>query len=61
MGFLKSLFSGPEGEISSKRVFAIVCLIVAIIAHFTGTPWEGVALWLGTAATTLGIQAFTGK
>ena len=61
MDWLKSIFSGPNGEGSSKRVFALGAFIVAIVAQFTGSGVEFVSLWLGTAAVTLGIQAFTGK
>jgi len=61
MNFLKSMFSGPQGEISSKRVFALGCFVVAIILAFTGKGWEVQTLWLGTAGGVLGVSAVTGK
>jgi hypothetical protein len=61
MRSLKSLFSGPNGDLSSKRVFALGCFIMAVIQAFQGAPWEVQSLWLGMAATVLGIQSVTGK
>lgn len=59
--FINSLFSGPGGDISSKRFFALGCFVVAIVSQFTGQGFESVALWLGLAGGLLGVSAFTGK
>ena len=54
-----SLFRGPNGDLSSKRIFGLVCLSVALVATFTGADLGVVALWLGTGAGVLGVQAVT--
>jgi len=61
MKSFKSLFSGPNGDLSSKRVFALGCFVMAVILAFMGQGWEVQTLWLGTAGGVLGVQAVTGK
>lgn len=59
MKTLLSLFQGPGGDLSSKRLFGLVCLVIAAISTFTGGDIGIVGLWLGTGAGVLGIQAIT--
>ena len=59
MKALATLFQGPGGVVSSKRLFGLVCLVVALVATFTGSELGVVALWLGTGAGVLGVQALT--
>jgi hypothetical protein len=54
-----STIQSPEGEISSKRVFGIACLIQAVIISFVSGDIALTGLWLGTGATVFGIQAIT--
>lgn len=59
MKALVSLFQGPNGDVSSKRFFAFVCLGEAIWKANGGGDFQSVALWLGMAGGLLGVQAFT--
>lgn len=61
MQFLKSLFSGPQGDISSKRFVAIGCFIMAVYSTIADKPYEVVAIWIGASLAILGVQAVTGK
>jgi hypothetical protein len=54
-----SLFKGPNGDVSSKRIFGLTCLVVAVVATFTGGDVATIALWLGAGATVFGVQAVT--
>lgn len=62
MNFLKWLASAIEespGIISSKRVFAIVCLTEAVVKSSTGGDFASVSLWLGASTGLLLGQAIT--
>jgi len=54
-----SLFQGPNGDVSSKRLFGIASLIVAIVVTFTSGDAVQTGIWLGSAAAVFGIQAVT--
>lgn len=59
MKTILSTFQGPGGDISSKRVFGVACLVVAIVVSFTTQDVAMTALWLGTGAGIFGVQAIT--
>lgn len=64
MEFIKSMFSGPQGDISAKRVCALLLItagiVYAFIGLFTGKPDNTIAgLLFGSGTGLLSIQAIT--
>ena len=52
-------FKDADGNLSSKRLFGLTCLIIAIVTTFTTGDVAQTALWLGTGGAVFGVQAFT--
>lgn len=61
MNFLKSLFQGPEGDMSSKRTVAIVWAVCGVIYLFITKDSVGAGVLIGAAGALLGVSAITGK
>lgn len=49
MDKLLSIFNGPNGEISSKRIFAMACFVVATIGFFMGKGATEIGVFMGAA------------
>jgi hypothetical protein len=56
---LKTLFNDYREQCSWGRVFALVCLVVAVWREFGGASERHVALWLGAAFGSYGQSKFT--
>lgn len=57
-----SLFRGPRGDVSSKRLFGLGCFLAAVVYTFAsgGHPDSIVlGIWLGPAVTVFVTQALT--
>lgn len=52
-------FKDANGQLSSKRLFGIACLIQAIILSYVTSDVGMVSIWLGTGAVVFGVQAVT--
>ena len=52
-------FKDGDGNLSSKRLFGIACLIQAIVVCYVTGDVGMTGLWLGTGAGVFGIQAIT--
>ena len=52
-------FKDGDGNLSSKRLFGIACLIQAIVVCYVTGDVGRTGLWLGTGAGVFGIQAST--
>jgi hypothetical protein len=54
--FIKSMVSGPEGEISSKRIMAALLIISGLVYQyiFKDSVGTGVMIGAGTALLTTG-------
>lgn len=61
MQWLKELFSGPKGEISSKRVLAFLLIIAGIVYAFVRPDPAMCGILIGGGCTLLGVQAVTGS
>lgn len=59
MKTIKSLLSGPAGDVSSKRFTAIGCFIMAVFSTCFDKPYEVTAIWIGASLALLGVAAFT--
>ena len=60
MKALVSLFQGPNGDVSSKRISALALIAAGIVLAFLH-PEQAVMVGtlLGTGTAILGVQAFT--
>lgn len=59
MQFLTSLFSGPNGDMSSKRMLAFMLIISGIVYSFLKKDVTMCGLLIGSGSALLGISAFT--
>lgn len=56
---LGTLFEGPRGDVSSKRVFGLGCFIISVALAFMGRGIDVVGAFLGAATLALGLSAVT--
>ena len=54
---IKELFSGQDGEWSSKRVYSFICLVTSIIFGFMNKPIEYIAAFLSACLLLQGVSA----
>jgi hypothetical protein len=57
--FTMSLLTGPRGDISSKRAFALLCFIAACISTFVFKDAVSTGIYIGGATAALGIAGIT--
>lgn len=57
--FMISLLSGAQGEISSKRVSALLLIFSGIVYSFTLRDPAMCAILIGGGCALLGVSAFT--
>lgn len=54
-----TLFKGPNGDTSSKRVAALICFAVGIVKTFYEPDIAFVSFWIGAGAGLLTVGAIT--
>jgi hypothetical protein len=59
MSFFRSMFSGPEGEISMKRFTAVALIIAGIVKAFLSDDVAMMAGLIGAGSAILGVAAIT--
>lgn len=57
--YLKQMFSGPLGEISSKRVLAFLLVVSGIVYAFIKSDPAMCGILIGSGCALLGIQAIS--
>jgi len=59
-GALGNLFAGPNGDVSSKRVAALILIVSGITFGFVNPSQSVMAgVMIGAGTTLLGVQAIT--
>jgi hypothetical protein len=61
MNIILTLFQGPQGDISSKRVAALALVVCGIVYLFINRDAIGGGTMIGSGCALLGVQAVTGK
>jgi hypothetical protein len=56
---LWSLFNGPNGEVSSKRIFGIWCVVVSSVLAFIKGDIATIGIFMGAASAVFIGQAIT--
>lgn len=58
--FITSMFSGPAGNISSKRVMAVILILAGIVYAFIKADPAMCGILIGGGVGLLGVQAVSG-
>lgn len=59
MTFFRSMFSGPEGEISMKRFAAVVLIVSGVVKAFVSDDVAMAMGLIGAGTAILGVAAIT--
>lgn len=59
MNFINSLFSGPGGDLSSKRISAFILIIAGIFYAFFKSDPVMCGILIGSGTALLGVSAIT--
>lgn len=57
--FFRSMFSGPEGEVSMKRFSAVVLILAGIVKAFISSDVAMAMGLIGCGSAILGVAAIT--